>query len=149
MKTFLALLVIILFFIFRFFKRSSAADRLTLLPITLWGETLERAPTEKERNRMCLSAVYQALVQLEVAHIYSRREFSDVKNTLGVNFSFSNFVQNIMEYAPPELMMSEEFERIETRAFFAYLLATIIEQKGKNGLERIILESTKPHNPWD
>ena len=46
-------------------------------------------------------------------------------------------------------MMSEEFERIETRAFITYLLGTKIEQKGKNGLEKIILESTKPHNPWD
>lgn len=149
MKIFLFLLVaVLIILIFQYFSKSKKADQQTLLSLGLWAESVQRTSDQKNRNNMCLAIVYQALKVLEFKGVYSAKEFSNAYALLGLEFSYNNFVQKILETAPLELTQSDEAHQVEARAFFAHLLELIIKERGKEGLKNIILSSKKPHKDW-
>lgn len=149
MKIFLFLLLaVLIIFIFQYFSKSKRVDQQTLLPLGLWAESVQRTSDPKNRNSMCLAVVYQALKVLEVKGVYSAKEFSNAYASSGFGFSYNNFVQKILEIAPLELIQSDEAHQVEARAFFAYLLDLIIKERGKEGLNKIISSSKKPHTDW-
>ena len=149
MQTLLFIFIAILAILaYQFFVKSNKADKQTLLPLGLWAESLQRTPDPKIRNKMCLAITYQALKILELQNIYSPKEFSNDYAPLGFEFSYNNFIQNLLDLAPLELTQLDEAHQMEARAFFSYLISTIIQEKGKKGLREIILSSKAPHKDW-